>query len=243
MTNKDAVDIILESRTNRSGVRIRHLLGNYKFLSPTVDVPKDSYYGTGLGSSPERGGIGGDGITKRPIEEVESHIPGIRKRLESETGKIAFLGNGFSNVPLRYAKLFRKGQIKHPPIVADMFDYIHFLDDLLHLQESYTSAQIAFPFEDILKTVREIVELSYINCIGLVTYFFGGKAPPKELCGAQLAINCWGPPYSSLEEQLSILSKGGELYNNFWIGKREGYQVNPLKDMAGKELAWSIKKL
>jgi hypothetical protein len=159
-------------------------------------------------------GIGGIGITARTIEEIEKEIPGITSRLYSERGKVAFIGNGFSNVPVEYA--LRQGhKLGEAPIIIDMFDYEKVYVDLKRLSIELAQKDVDRTFiEHNLKCVKEIFKAIQREHIRSVKYFFGDKKLPSVLQNCSLVINCFGPPISTLDEQLDMLMVSGKLYSS-----------------------------
>lgn len=166
-------------------------------------------------------GVGGIGVTSRGPEELEKEIPWANEILSLETGKIAFLGNGFSSVPLIYAKKYEEGKLSHPPIILDCFDYTLAREDFISFKihcEQYDlplDPRYARCFDNLFELCSEIQNKNLIP----VNYFFGQNDVPRILEGTELAVNCHGPPASSLDEQLSILRVGGELCTNNWLTK------------------------
>jgi len=159
-------------------------------------------------------GIGGIGITARTIEEIEKEIPGITSRLYSEKGKVAFIGNGFSNVPVEYS-LKHDSRLEDTPIIVDMFDYEKAYMDLkrLSVEIAHTDIDKKFINHNLIcaKEIFKAIQREYIRS---VTYFFGDKKPPSVLKNCSLVVNCFGPPISTLDEQLDMLMVGGKLYSS-----------------------------
>jgi hypothetical protein len=161
-------------------------------------------------------GLGGIGITKRLTAEIDSHLPGLSKRLERERGKIVFIGNGVSISPTGIARKYAKKQIDEKPIIVDVFDYFDILDDLNEVNRRFFDSGKESPVHTELISLTELVYQIRKGNLEAVRYFFGSgeEKVPETLKDSSLVINCNGPPITTLDEQLTMLKIGGELYAN-----------------------------
>lgn len=175
---------------------------------------------------PEITHIGGIGITDRHIEEIELSIPGTIKQLEEHNhdsynskGKIAFLGNGLSIAPLSIASA------KKPPIIVDVFDYAQLQYDLEEITSGFKKHHMPNIFFEELSAIHAINTGISQNKIKSVRHIFGTTPVPRMLCDIALAINCHGPPATTLYEQLEILAPGGRLHYALQHYNREPFPI------------------
>ncbi len=159
-------------------------------------------------------GLGGLGITRRPFEEIEHALPGITNRYKQEHGKIGILGNGFSEAALDLASLHRNGFVKDAPVVVDIFSYTMAHGDLIRLARMFEERDLWFPCHTELETVGMIDKATQQENLRTISYFVGSGSIPCALNNFDLLINSHGPPLSTLDEQVSMLAAGGELYVN-----------------------------
>lgn len=172
--------------------------------------------------SPFRGEfVGGDGITYRSIDEIERMIPTVSKRFLRETGKIIFLGNGLSNVPLITAERHLRGKLKEIPVIVDLFDYESLQKDYENIMENCRRNNCVLPLHlqpdyEIARAINQACQEGHLKT---VVYYVGSGKIPVDLKGASLAINCMGPNFNSINEQISMLAIGGELYTHYYLDK------------------------
>jgi len=160
---------------------------------------------------------GGYGITKRSIDVLQQELPGVEQMLAKAQGKILFLGNGLSEVPLIISSRYGKGKFREPPIIVDMFNYFLLDRDLELLSE--TIKQKGLPPLDRLvqskQSTARLCEAIQKGSLKAVNYYFGQGNPPDSLVGAQLIINSYGPPSNTMGEQIGLLKIGGQLYTTY----------------------------
>lgn len=166
-------------------------------------------------------GMGGTGIIGRWLEEIEQYLPGVAKRIETETGKIVFAGNGTSLVPDIVAQRYKLGHCSRPPVIVDTIDYRLLLDDLGKLEQEAEVRRLPFVFFREAFNIERLLALEAASHLAIVRYKIGSGVPPNALKGASLVVNCNGPPLSTLEEQLAMLAPGGALYFNLQSYKGE----------------------
>jgi hypothetical protein len=161
--------------------------------------------------------IGGFGITWRTIAELEEDLPTITESLLKERGKIVFLGNGFSDVPLLVAKRYQAGLVKVPPVVVDIFDYNLVLEDFEIIKDGFLSKNISSPrpMAECHAKVSRLVKAANQGDLQLIRYYVGSGNVPDQIKEASLLINCFGPNIRSIKEQLSMLGKDGELCTSY----------------------------
>ncbi len=164
------------------------------------------------GSEQTRGGIG---ITSRSSPNIGSYVlPGLQSRLQLERGKVGMLGNGMSSLALEIAKEYEDGTLQEVPVLIDLFDYVALHSDLRRLHLTFNKLGLCFPLYSALNTVRDIATSINEEKLKLVKYCVGSGNPPPEAGDCNLLINSHGPPLSSLDEQVSFLVPGGDLYAN-----------------------------
>jgi hypothetical protein len=216
-------------------------------------VRKSSYFQDALHILVPESKIGGIGTTGRTREELEELIPGISGRLDTETGKIVFLGNGFSEVPVDLAKKFERGEISEPPAVVDIIDYKLLARDLNHLKREFENKGLSFipELQKILDSLNTMVEQIDKNNLIAVRYQFGSGTPPASLKGAHLGINTFGPPKSTLDEQMQLMDfehgaelyiRGGETITTVHPGVNIQYTKVSGKDMVFKTSGYYLLK-
>lgn len=158
---------------------------------------------------------GGMAITSRTLADVENTFPSITERLDRTRGKIVFLGNGFSDVPLLYAERYEQKLLEEPTVVADLVNYPFALTRLEWLKQSLQESGFAFPFENQLATTRRLVTAASYGDLQLVQWLLGHEAVPEIVKEAELAINVFGPPVETLPDQLKILKRQGVLVTTY----------------------------
>lgn len=195
--------IIDEFNPSQSGMRLYRPFGTVMKLWP-ADI--------------EQGGQknpchGGKEIKGRTLQEYDAELPGISERLLNEVGKVIFIGNGFSDVPLtRIAN--ENNQNLGSTIVCDLHDYRLVGEDLRFLETLFERQQIINPFIRQLRNVEALLDAAANGKLSLVSHYVGSSPVPPLLSDADLAINVWGPPYTTVEEQVKMLRAGGELWIN-----------------------------
>jgi hypothetical protein len=157
-------------------------------------------------------------------------MPGFAARLAGERNKIAILGNGLSNLGVGLAERHACGTLHDVPVAVDLIDYDLVLKDLQALSDRITSAGLRFPFAADLNTVEAMLQWRAQGHLEIVKHCFG-RDPQKsdKMSGASLAINSFGPPFSTLAEQLNLLARGGELWLGTYVAGELGslYSVRP----------------
>ena len=171
---------------------------------------------------------GGVGITYRDLEEVEELMPGMRWEIQNINGKIVFLGNGFSLLPLLAAKEYAAGKVSEPPVIVDLFDYGLVQKQLLLLQAECKRQKVSFPFSEELKNVSELLEASNAGLLKMVRTVIGFDETPPSIQSADLVINCFGPNLNERYKiQLNLLKKQGKL---FFSGFESGYAIQEITE-------------
>ncbi len=163
--------------------------------------------------------VGGLGITTRSIEEINRLMPYVADELLQEKGKILFLGNGLSCAPLSVAENNPTATI----IINDIFDYILIQQDLHNISKGLRHNELIDIFaaeRHAVKAINAYIRTGQIHCCN---YQFGKNNLPEELLDARLAINCHGPPFSTLDEQLQTLTIGGKLFRTRQQYNEESY--------------------
>ncbi|HET8670123.1 MAG TPA: hypothetical protein VFM05_05685, partial [Candidatus Saccharimonadales bacterium] len=157
-------------------------------------------------------GIGGAGITHRQLSRLEQEIPGIQEVLMSTAGKVVFLGNGLSTAPLELLELRRDNA---PEIVlVDAIDYRLLQTDLHRLQASFDAALIESPpsLRNALVRCNLIVKAESEGRLRIVSHIIGDPGLPPEARDADIAVNVYGPPLTTIDEQLLTVKPEGKLY-------------------------------
>lgn len=174
--------------------------------------------------------LGGTGITGRDIEQLEEYIPTVTQRLKDERGKIVFLGNGVSDVPLIAAINHANGLLTAEPVVVDIFDYELLLDDFNMISLQCTNQGITIPsgFSEHHLKLQALVTAAQQGNLKFINYYVGSGTPPQEIHNADLIINCMGPGRQTGTEQFSLLRIGGELYTNYEYRTPENISVRQL---------------
>lgn len=205
------IEGIFRDRPTRSQVNFK-LVGSSLSLDPkeAINVIGNQ---TGMNSSVHLF-LGGIGVTARDITQLNRELPPIEERLLSERKRIVFAGNGLSNVPLLLAEKYRLGQVEDPPVVVDVFDYYRFLEDFDTFNFDLLRLGVPLPnfFGFFHQNLKDLVQAAKASLVKLVCYYFGISELPNEIKNTMLAINCYGPSYSSIKDQLSMLATKGELY-------------------------------
>ncbi|MBN2015448.1 hypothetical protein JW766_01310 [Candidatus Dojkabacteria bacterium] len=143
----------------------------------------------------------------------ETEFPGILERIERERGKILFLGNGLSDIPLIPAALLSKGILDQPATIVDVFDYMLLKDDIYAVYELLKgNGPIPQNLWYILNKTVFLCNAISLGRLKVIQYCFGTSNIPAELLNSNLVVNLWGPPITTLHEQLALLTVGGELY-------------------------------
>ncbi len=166
--------------------------------------------------------IGGIGIQAYTIDQVNVLLPGVKERLKTVQGQIAFFGNGFSNAPLT----LRERKNIPPPLIVDMFEYPTIYQDYRQLARICERFRLPFhiPWA---KQLVDLIEPINDGSLHAVQHFFR-KDPqqlPSALHNLHMAINHLGPPDEAFEEQLTTLAPGGELW--IWITNSELFKKIP----------------
>jgi hypothetical protein len=194
----------------------------------------DQYRSDVLGSAKglkSREYIGGAGVTDRGIDELAQQLPGVKEDLGSVAGKVVFLGNGLSDVPLIVSQRYARGSVKTSPVVVDLFLNSDLKNDLERVVEESKKRGIEIPrsLENYYRKVRLLdVEIQEGN-LANVQYHVGSGNVPSELTNADLIINSNGPDVTSIHEQLSMLAVGGLLYVSYPIeGNHIDFEITPL---------------
>ena len=172
----------------------------------TVPKPLDSEIRPGESAQKLMGGLG---LTGRTVDDSGEWV---EKEALSETSKIVILGNGFSSIPLRLANRHLLGSLAHPPVVLDRINYPNYLADLHRLDEELGLVGLPPLSKGLhVDVISELVSAHRAGNIRLLEYVVGSGNPPEPAKNAGLAINIYGPSYTSLGEQLSFLRPGGRL--------------------------------
>ena len=186
----------------QSGVEIDyHLLtSEFWFKTPRNEVESSS--------------IGFSGIYARSLYEMEKQAVGISSVLWNETGKIEFWGNGLSPVPWEVVNpVLANPDLTSPVIVNDRFDYRLIAADIDTIINTLQEQELPVP-SYLLWYQQCAASLLLGMDSGLlmpVQHTIGEANTPAVLHDAALAINIYGPPESTLRDQLSLLAPGGKL--------------------------------
>lgn len=120
-----------------------------------------------------------------------------------------------------------------PPAIMDLFDYRLVLVDFLILRRLFHKNGFAFPRvnQERMDTVRAIVDAADQGDLELVNHHFGsGSVPSNCREGFDLIVNIVGPPIAVIDDQIAMLSKGGQLYMSRGPGKDyrppDGYSIS-----------------
>jgi hypothetical protein len=170
--------------------------------------------------------LGGLGVTDRNEEQFKMNMHGTHERLMKERGQIAFFGNGLSSVPLRHAMRFKTGELHKPPIVVDALDYGLLADSFQDLGNICSQHGWQFPFQPQLLALQALLRQQREGFLVIVQHTFGsGKESPKCLQDSSLAVNAFGPPKSTLPEQVALLANGGELHYRNIEGAKSIFRI------------------
>jgi hypothetical protein len=180
--------------------------------------------------------IGGYGMTRRTLESIGNILPGVKDQIQTVRGKIVFLGNGFSLAPLE--ALEHAGSNKPEIVVADAVDYRQLQYDLARLKAAFDAGLVEPPslLLDTLERCNLLLDAQAAGSIKLVQHTVGGDTPlPQAMQGAQLAVNVYGPPMSTVDQQLECLSPGGKLYTTGAFIPVQGVSAHltPIRDNVG----------
>jgi hypothetical protein len=160
-----------------------------------------------------RENIGGFGITTRNLLELETVIPGITQELLSEKGRIVFIGNGLSTAPV---EILQKMDPNTAPeiVLVDLFEYSALYQDLLRLRNLFQENGIPWPgdLDDYLAKATALVGPITRGKVKTIRYVFGDGNPPEQIREADLMVNSYGPPKSTMCEQIHCLKRGGRLF-------------------------------
>ena len=168
-------------------------------------------------------------VSHRHPDEAEKELPGIKKKLQQAAdSQVAFYGNGLSTLPIWYTQFKSLGS-KNTPYVVDMLnlDYLH--EDTQRLLQILGKSKF-MPKVSWKSDLESLLRSRDRGNIRLVQYLFGSKHLPHELKSINLAINCVGPPLSTIDEQISTLALNGELIttNPRVVIRGTNFQVSPL---------------
>ncbi len=212
-----------------SGQPLEHVLNWYEQRYGPVEIDARVYPMTGsiLGKAQLiRAKRGGCGIRARTLAETEAVFPGIRGELAQVQGRVLFLGNGLSDIPLKPAKRFKRGELTHPPTMVDMFSYQDLLIDFTRLDQTLQRLSIdpatLGNYRDYYQKLSALVLACDDGSLKVIEYFVGSDKPPQTLMDSSLIVNCYGPSGRTLPEQLSFLAPGGRLFTTL-----EGAYVPP----------------
>lgn len=157
--------------------------------------------------------IGGYGMTARTLATIDQTLPEAVPALLAEQGKILILGNGFSLAPL---EIYEQSDPALRPdiVVADAVDYRQMQMDLTRLVEQIDRAGIErpVPLTDALARCELLLAAQAAGQIKLVQHIVGTPQPPQEIGEASVAINVYGPPPGTINDQLACLKPGGRLF-------------------------------
>jgi hypothetical protein len=191
--------------------------------------------------------LGGKGITDRYLDEIDGILPGIKKRVFQEEGKIVIPGNGLSDVPCLLAERYQRGKLHERPVILDVFSYPTLLHDLNEINHVFEVNALLPPAQSDVRSLTPIVEYIHSGDLIALQYYFGSGKVPSEAKQANLVINCHGPRLETLDEQLALLAPGGELYCNLQSYNNEhipdvpsGYQLR--ENNIGKFKGFIIKR-
>lgn len=150
-------------------------------------------------------------ITSRSSRTIEGIIPGLIERITKEEGKILFIGNGLSDIPLVASQ---KDRVGLELIVVDIFKYQDLTDDLQRFHDALTEQQIPEPLNLrlYLRGATQLSQAIKTGSLKFVYYCFGSNTIPRSLLDADLVINIVGPSIETISEQVQLLRIGGELY-------------------------------
>jgi hypothetical protein len=131
----------------------------------------------------------------------------------AEVGKIIFLGNGLSTAPLEI--LNQRDPSDQPEMVLlDAIDYRLVQADLLRLKESFDNNLVEAPADltECLDKCNAIVSAADEGRLSLVSHVVGEDELPEEAKNADVAVNVFGPPISTIDAQIDCLKPSGQLY-------------------------------
>ncbi len=178
----------------RTGLRMGVFSGEFAIMYPEE-----------LRSRREMGGLG---VTARSVRGMEEEMPGIAARLESETGKVVFLGNGACGAPFvcrKAEEIVLVDAVGYNDLLGDLIDFSLILPEELKIRMEYFQ---------ILSRVKMIVTAVRKGKMQTVEYTVGNGEVPTEAKKADLAINFYGPSFRTIGDQLAMLGEKGELFIN-----------------------------
>ena len=268
---------ILSTVPRESGLRITLNAMGYSFSPPTESVPAETtrdqliqlarsrqhlFASSGVPSQEESDTlaqigakmmenphVGGIGITGRTLSATEKAIPTIIDALDTTRGKVVFIAGGFSWEPVAHVvQRYKKGELKEPPVIGDLFDYRFLHADIQAIKSAFDDKtrnpfNAPFPFTRELYMLQAAVNAADEGALVLARpYRFGTKGElPKELLGADVAVSLMGPPTHTIPEQLQMLKKGASLYTvtDMPFTVEDDFSVDTLNT---NRTAWKITK-
>lgn len=155
--------------------------------------------------------MSGVGVTARDFFDICGKMDGLLERIKGTDGKIAFVGNGFSNAPL-ITQQYTKSEI----YTIDAIDYHQAYNSLKKFGSRYFIQ---------LKVIEALFHKTKV-----IQYYFGDKNPP--VYNLDLIVNSYGP-VTGFDEQLSMLKPCGEIFTNYkFQGLLNGFIVKSKKDFS-----------
>lgn len=215
-------DDLIKWAVSEGRVGFNPLRKDLKYRKWLLEAAKSQY---------DLGRVGGLDMSAFNLKEVERYLPGIGRIINEETGKVGFIGNGLSDVPLIVAERYKKREVFKIPVIADMFSFELLHMDMKKMERRYEARGLKFPYEKELGKLARLVEAIEDGYLVAVKYFFGSDALPNTLKNCVLVINRHGPPSSTINEQLQMLSPSGQLYYS-----SVGYEPGELKVPKGFRL-------
>jgi hypothetical protein len=189
--------------------------------------------------------IGGYTITSRTLARLERELPGVKEKITSQAGRIVFFGNGFSLAPLEALTQAEPGRTPQI-VIADAIDYRQAQLDLAKLKASFEAKLVEAP-PDLTSTLERcnlLLDADASGMIQLVHHVIGSTEPPEVITSADLAVNIFGPPTSTINEQLACLKPDGTLYIAYRVpmaNRIQSADYTPIVGRAGL-FGYSIKK-
>ena len=154
-------------------------------------------------------------ITSTSWSDMANIAPEVTKILSTAKGKVVFIGNGLSPIPLIFADQFTHGDLRIRPMINDQFDYLLLLDDLTMASDSLRDQKLPVTsrFTIYQSAANKIVTALENEQLEMMKYMFvHGQKPPQLLANADHVFNIWGPSANrTLDEQLKLLAPGGIL--------------------------------
>lgn len=206
---QDEVEKLLEEVVDGSNSDLLFTVGK---INGDISVALDS----SKNKDNTKHGVGGIGITGRKFDDIEQDAPDLKELLESVSGKVVFLGNGFSDYPLVVVNRYREKEISEKPVIVDIFDYRLLEENFKEIKMKLEEKGIRIP----QKLIDDIYVVSAINeavekgDLIILKYRIGDKENevPQELLNSDLVVSVFGPGLSVIREELGFLRKGGRLY-------------------------------